>query len=691
MQFTIVRVTLKSVILIIGTMVKKKFSLLIILILSTHFLMGQKQTIEKHWEISSSKSIIWNLNKPNTYPHGDNIEMSGKKVSAIIYYDVNEDKELSIHREIIYPQLRTNEEGWKKYRAYYKQAYSDEIEPTVTLNGANLAFKQVDSIKIDGRLTFYHSPVEGIMLKRILFPSMSERLFVENWELFNNTDDVKVLQIDEINLLEEVNGHKGKYTSHVYHDGLKHIRLLPRSSYNFTLYFSSAIDNEPVNGFSYKQIEAERNQFLQTIGENLVLETSNSVIDQLFYFSKIRASESIFESKMGLVHSPGGGNYYIGIWANDQVEYSGPFFPFLGYKTGIEAAKNAYLMFLKNIPENFEPICYSFEIDGELPSCGKDRGDAAMIAYGASQFLLRYTDKNFAQKIWPLIEWSLNYCHKMMNSEGVVLSTTDEMEGRISTGEANLSTNSLYYGGLKQASHLANELGYDSLSDLYLKRSIELTENIDNYFGDEIEGLKTYRYFKGNTHLRHWICLPLVMGIEKRAEATATALLDKLWTPNGVLVELNPEANEPKVFWDRGTLYALRGTFKAGFFDKSLEKLTDYSNKRLLGDHVPYAVEAFPENNMKHLSAESALYCRMIIEGMLGFKQTAFNSFSITPQLSNQLPVLNVKNLHLGDNVISINLNLVGGKIETKVDLNGAEIINKTVKSCEKVEVILTK
>ncbi|NJK87340.1 MAG: hypothetical protein HC906_16505 [Bacteroidales bacterium] len=97
--------------------------------------------------------------------------------------------------------------------------------------------------------------------------------------------------------------------------------------------------------------------------------------------------------KLGLVHSPGGGNYYAGVWANDQVEYSGPFFPFLGYDTGIEAAKNAYTVFLQNIPEDNNPIFQSFEMEGILPCCGKDRGDAAMIAFGTSQFLLRNGDK----------------------------------------------------------------------------------------------------------------------------------------------------------------------------------------------------------------------------------------------------------------------------------------------------------
>jgi len=665
----------------------KKYFILGTVLLFTTYVMGENKPFDKYWEITSSQSIVWKLNKPYSYPHEDNIEMSGKKVSAIIYYKINENKELEINREIIYPQLRTNEPESKKYRAYRRLTYSSEIEPTITMDGLNLIFKGTDSVKINGKLIFYHTPIKGIILKRTLFPSMNERLFVENWELTNTGDNEKELKIGDTNSNAEIIGYKGKYTNHVYNDAMKQIILKPKTSYNFTLYFSAAIDNEPINGFDFKQIEKERDVFLKSIQTNLVLETSNPVLDQLFYFSKIRASESIFESKMGLVHSPGGGNYYAGIWANDQVEYSGPFFPFLGYDKGIEAAKNAYLMFMKNIPDNFEPISSSFEIDGDLPCCGRDRGDAAMIAYGASQFLLRYADKDFAYKLWPLIEWSINYCQKKINAEGVVLSTTDEMEGRISTGDANLSSSSLYYGGLKNASSLAKELGYDSLSTLYNERSIELSKNIEAYFGYEIEGLNTYRYFKGNTHLRHWICLPLVMGINTRAEATSVALLDKLWTSNGILVELNPDSKESPVFWDRATLYALRGTFKAGFFDKSLEKLEEYSNKRLLGNHVPYAVEAYPENNMKQLSAESALYCRLFIEGMLSFEQTGFNTFSFTPQLSDKLPRLSLKNLHIGDHLFSINLELIDSDVKTKVYMNGVEIMDRKVKGGEKIKV----
>ncbi|MGI8636432.1 MAG: hypothetical protein ACR2KZ_13630 [Segetibacter sp.] len=43
---------------------------------------------------------------------------------------------------------------------------------------------------------------------------------------------------------------------------------------------------------------------------------------------------------MGLVHSPGGGRYYGGVWANDQIEYAGPFFSFFCYSPTNEASPN---------------------------------------------------------------------------------------------------------------------------------------------------------------------------------------------------------------------------------------------------------------------------------------------------------------------------------------------------------------
>ena len=88
-----------------------------------------------------------------------------------------------------------------------------------------------------------------------------------------------------------------------------------------------------------------------------------------------------------------------------------------------------------------------------------------------------------------------------------------------------------------------------------------------------------------------------------------------------------------KVFWDRSTLYGLRGAFMAGEPEKGLYYLRKYSEQRLLGEHVPYPVEAWPEGDQRHLSAESALYCRIYLEGLLGIAPEGLESFSMKPSL----------------------------------------------------------
>ena len=656
--------------------------------------ISEAENIKDYWEVTANGNIAWNVGTETKLPHADNIEMAGRKVASIIYYSIDKDKRLSLERDIIFPQLRTylktTQRGWKKYRAYLRHTYSDDILPVITLNEKEIIPGPVDSVEIEGKLKFYHQPVEGLRIVRTLLPSMTERFFIERWELQNVSNENLEIAFGQTSFEQHELGVKGMYNRKVYSDAPAKVTLGANDSFSYAVYFAAGINDENIDEFSAKKAVDEREAFLAEVKKNLVLKTPDKTLNTLFYFSKIRAAENLFDSKMGLVHSPGGGNYYVGVWANDQAEYSGPFFPFLGYENGNIAAYNAYKWFLKNLPANdTTSITSSFEMEGDLTCCGLDRGDAAMIAYGASQFLLFRGDKEIAVELWPLIEWSLEYSHKKKNEQGVISSTTDEMEGRISTGDANLATSSLYYGGLLIAADLAKELGKNEAAEVYLQRAGALSTAIENHFGANIEGLDTYRYFDGNTHLRHWICLPLVVGINNRKDATTDALLNKLWTENGVLVELNPGSPLSDIFWDRGTLYALRGTFKAGATDLSLDKLQAFSEKRLLGDHVPYVLEAYPENNMRHLSAESALYVRIITEGLLGIEPTGFNSFTISPYLPENWDSFRLEKIKAFKSSIDISLKRTKKGVQLTVLSGGRKIYDKKVSSGEKIEIKL--
>src|SRR4029450_8545130 len=89
----------------------------------------------------------------------------------------------------------------------------------------------------------------------------------------------------------------------------------------------------------------------------------------------------------------------------------------------------------------------------------KDRGDQAMIAYGAARYALTAGNYPEAAELWPLITWCLEYLHRKTTPEGVIASDSDEPEGRFPAGKANLNTASLTYDALLSAAMLGESLG----------------------------------------------------------------------------------------------------------------------------------------------------------------------------------------------------------------------------------------
>jgi hypothetical protein len=254
------------------------------------------------------------------------------------------------------------------------------------------------------------------------------------------------------------------------------------------------------------------------------------------------------------------------------------------------------------------------------------------------------------------------------------------MEGRLPTGSANLSTSSLYYGALIYSYYLAKALNKNDTAKIFLSRAKKLKTDINNYFGANINGLQTYRYFKGNSKLRHWICMPLVVGIFNRKQGTINALFNKLWTPNGILVQLDSNTRKHPVFWDRATLYAFIGAFKAGAQNLAVKRLEEFSKIRLLGPHVPYVVEAYPENNMKQLSAESALYTQIFVFGLLGLVPTSFSSFKITPHIPQKWNFFNIINMHLFNSSVSFFIkHTKNNYLHITIFKNNSKIFDKTI------------
>ena len=591
----------------------------------------------RRWRIASPGVLAWE--PAGDLPHGDFIEMSGQRVSSIVRYRVAEDRSVSVVADVVWPMLRTVPNNT---HASLQRSFADDLPGRILLDGAPRLSEKVRALFLDGTLRIESDLTTAgnatLHLTRTLFPSTDSPAFLQEYVLENAGDRpvrVEVPDVDETWTTEAADGVYGAYRMIRHVEG-KTLRLDPGASVRFSACIAGfRPDEQTAFPDGPASLEARR-ALVASLQRDLVLETPDDVLNTMFAFAKVRGCESIFATKNGPVHSPGGNAYYAAVWANDQAEYINPFFPFTGYALGREAALNSFRWFAAYMNPEYRPIPSSIIAEGtDFWNGAGDRGDMAMIAYGAARFALASGDKAVAAELWPLVTWCLEYCRRHLTPEGVVASDTDELEGRFPAGKANLNTSCLYYDALLSAAWLGAEVGAKSsvIKD-FRTRAAQMSSAIEAYFGASVQGYDTYRYYAGGDLLRSWISTPLTVGLFHRRDATLDALFsDQLWTPDGLLTQQGTPT-----LWDRSTLYAMRGALYSGAADRVMPFLQAYSAQRLLGGHVPYAVEAYTpgrgdEGAMRHLSAESGLYCRVFTEGLFGIRPTGLSSFTMTPQL----------------------------------------------------------
>ena len=558
----------------------KKIKLILLMVLVTIFI-SRAQPVQNRWRMTDEGEIRWNVNPDQA--HNDHVEMSGMHVSAIIHYGTNDDGTLLLKKQLIFPMFRFKP---NKTRSHLSHEFDQQKQPLIKVDGIELK-EFPESFCLNGTIGTVSRTNTPLAVERTIFPSVDKAAVFEIIKLKNGTSTSCKVEIEPYSFEEATDPEKGIYGEYVVSANSNKrgaFKIGPDDVMEFAVICSARRSVIDPHSFSPSFELEKRKRLISGLQESLVLDTPNDTIDREFAFAKIRATESIYDTKGGLMHGPGGGSYYAAIWANDQAEYINPFFPFLGNLNGNESAINSFRHFARFMNPEFNPIPSSIIAEGAGTWHGaKDRGDQAMIAYGASRFALAYGEKQTAQELWPLIEWCLEYLERKKSADGVIFSDSDELENRFENGDYNLATNSLTYGGLLAASYLATALNKNEEASLYHERAAKLKIAIEEYFGANVEGFDTYQYYKGNTKLRAWICYPLNMNIYDRKDETMKALFsDYLWTGNGLLTESGTET-----FWDRSTLHAFKGLLAAGATDETMKYLAYYSSRRLLGDLFP--------------------------------------------------------------------------------------------------------
>ena len=635
------------------------------------------QTDVARWSLNPRAGITWDVNARPALPHDDHFAMSGRKVDMILEWRIDAHGRFDATRVVRWPMLRTLPNDT---HASLQQRFPLSEEPAPLIDGHPLSPGRATRVDIDGtfRATTYHN--EGVALRRTIFPSVASPAVIDLVEITNESTEPKEIHVPHWrNESQTAEGLHGQYIIEQFLLGEGQRTLAPGEMMRCA-YVRTARLPEASPYFAEPESElAARRSLIESTSHALVLETPEPVFARMFQMAKLRVVESIFATRGGLMHGPGGYNKYLAaIWANDQAEYVNPFFPFLGSPIGNESAMNAFRHFARFMNDDYRPIPSSIIAEGTDTWNGAgDRGDQAMIAYGAARFALASGNRQWADELWPLIEWCLEYCRRHETPDGVIASDTDELEGRFPAGSANLCTAVLYYDALRSATCLARSLDKpEDVAEGYLARAHKLHGAIRNYFEADVEGFPTYRYYDGNTILRSWICIPLCAGLTERVDGTVKALFSpRLWTGNGLLTR----AGE-KTYWDRSTLYALRGVLFCGAVEEGIAILRSYSIERLLGAHVPYAIEAFPEYNQSHLSAESGLYCRVFTEGLFGIVPTGLYEFECTPRLPHGWDRMSLRRVHAFGRVWDLNAARAPGGVRVTVcDAAGTHLYARTL------------
>ena len=105
---------------------------------------------------------------------------------------------------------------------------------------------------------------------------------------------------------------------------------------------------------------------------------------------------------------------------------------------------------------------------------------------------------------------------------------------------------------------------------------------------------------------------------------------------------------------------------------------------------MPYAIEAWPEGSQRHLAAESGLYCRVITEGLFGFRPTGFKSFDIKPSMPSDWNEMSIRKVKAFKNDFDVTVSRVaGGKLQVVVKPSAGKEKKYVIKEGQTVKVTL--
>ena len=251
---------------------------------------------DNFWRINKDGGITWDIQ--NGQSHKDHIELSGKKISVVFRYGINNEGNFVINKSLVWPMLRTipNDTHGSLIRSYDWNPLD-----AITINGRALEAEKVKSISLKGILAVECTYNNGqIKLLREYFPSVDQPSLIETYNIVNvgNKDiSIEIPKLYQCSYTNPLQGVDGSYCIENKVDGDGYFVLSPQDTLCFSASISARKKMDASITLNAVEESVKRKKLVDFLMNNLILETPDAVIDRMFAFSKIRACESIYETK----------------------------------------------------------------------------------------------------------------------------------------------------------------------------------------------------------------------------------------------------------------------------------------------------------------------------------------------------------------------------------------------------------
>ena len=299
------------------------------------------------WRIHETENaVVWEV-KPDER-HTDDLEMAGYGCAFVVKYGMEEDGFVLGHHPV-FPTLRLRPNN--THATYQMEIPSEKWPRLISMKDPGTPVEEVlTQVTLNGTVELFSESKDGALrIRRICFPSVEYRAAYELLTVTNaGAEPVELAATALDGEVDQTMGPMGINICEIRTDLGAHLgTLAPGASFEAWIAVTGRLANEEAEFDDPKAELRRRYENIDRLTAPLRLDTGHRALDLMFHFAKLRAGESVFDTKYGLIHSPGGYSYYAATWCNDQVEYAGPYFAYTGDEALIEASLSRSSVFLR--------------------------------------------------------------------------------------------------------------------------------------------------------------------------------------------------------------------------------------------------------------------------------------------------------------------------------------------------------